>query len=250
MQEGYVLSDQLLYLLALQGASAIFVQETWQAKAALLRDMLLINYWPRAALVNNPLVYHRHAYRFQVQQGEPVHWLPSLSPGGYATYFDGLAHALALITMLGDSAQRDRAEAYVQALEQQIGSSLLPAFWPVIQPGDSAWELLAANHLYGQLKNQPHMYHNGGLWPMITGWYVVGLVSTGQHERAHALLTAINSANAQGQAPADTSDIWSFSEYHHSSTHQAMGTRYLAWSAAAGVLAHQAVHEHVVVLPV
>jgi hypothetical protein len=32
-----------------------------------------------------------------------------------------------------------------------------------------------------------------------------------------------------------------FSEYLHGQTHAPMGTPYLAWSAAAGVLAHQAV---------
>jgi GH15 family glucan-1,4-alpha-glucosidase len=248
LQEGYVLSDQLLYMLALHAAGAVFEQEIWLAKAALLRDMLAINYWPHAAQVDSPLVYHKHAYSFQVEQGEPEHWLPSLSPGGYATYFDGLAHALALLAKLGDTAQRRRADAYVQAIAQHIGSALLPAFWPVVQPDDCDWELLATNHLYDQLKNQPFMYHNGGLWPMISGWYAVGLASNGQNERAHDLLAAINAANAQSQQ-GDTA-AWSFSEFHHGQTLAALGTRYLAWSAAAAVLAHQAVYDQVVVLPV
>jgi glycogen debranching enzyme len=84
------------------------------------------------------------------------------------------------------------------------------------------------------MKNQPYMYHNGGLWPMVNGFYVLGLTRSGQQERARHLLAAINAANAQSNA-------WTFPEYLHGQTHAPMGTPYLAWSAAAGVLAHQAV---------
>jgi len=235
VQQGYVLSDQLLYKIALESAGLVFEHQEWQTKAASLQRMLTVNYWPRASLSNDPLVYHPYAYRYQVDQGETVHWLPAFSPGGYATYFDGLAHALALLTNLGGDDQRQRADEYVQSLEQQIGSALLPAFWPVIQPGDPGWAALQANHLYEHLKNQPYMYHNGGLWPVLTGLYALGLMRQGQRERARHLLDAINSANAQGRGD------WDFSEYHHGQTKMPMGTKYQAWSAAAGVLAHQSV---------
>ncbi len=239
IQQGYVLSDELLYVMALSNAGLVFDHQGWQAKATFLRQMLEVNYWPQTTLNNDPLVYHPNAYRYQtLEQKEIDHWLPSFSPGGYATYFDGLAHALALLTDLGDEEQRCRAEAYVQSLEQKIGSILLPAFWPVILPGNPAWVTLQSNHLFGEMKNQPYFYHNGGLWPVLTGLYAVGLVRQNQFEQASKLLVAINSANAQGR----DSRYWEFSEYLHGQTHTAMGTKYMAWSAAAGVLAHQAVY--------
>lgn len=239
IQQGYVLSDQLLYMMALSSAGLVFDQQDWQTKATILRQMLEMNYWPRATFCDDPLVYHAHAFRYQaVEQKEHDHWLPSFSPGGYATYFDGLAHALALLTDLGNDEQRNRAVAYVQSLQQQIGSMQLPAFWPVIFPRDPAWATLQSNHLYGEMKNQPYMYHNGGLWPVLTGLYAVGLVLHNQIEQASKLLEAINSANAQGR----DGGYWEFSEYLHGQTHTAMGTKHMAWSAAAGVLAHQAVH--------
>jgi glycogen debranching enzyme len=83
----------------------------------------------------------------------------------------------------------------------------------------------------------PYMYHNGGLWPVLTGLYAVGLARHGQRERARQLLAAINVANAQGGGNGQ----WDFAEYHHGQTHLPMGAKHLAWSAAAGVLAHQAV---------
>jgi hypothetical protein len=240
IQQGYVLSDELLYLIALSSAGFVFDHQDWQMKASSLRQMLAVNYWPRTSLCDDPLVYHRNAYRYQtLKQNENEHWLPTFSPGGYATYFDGLAHALALIADLGDDEQRHRAVAYVQSLEQQIESFLLPAFWPVFLPGDPAWATLQSNHLFGEMKNQPYMYHNAGLWPVLTGLYAVGLMRHNQFEQAYQLLAAINSANAQGSKGTN----WEFSEYHHGQTHIAMGTKHMAWSAAAGVLAHRAVHD-------
>jgi glycogen debranching enzyme len=237
VQQGYVLSDQLLYETALQAAGRVFRQQAWLEKARALHQTLAVNYWPRVALSDDPHVYHPHAYRHQSEWGESNHWLPAFSPSGYATYFDGLAHALALLTDLGDNDQQAQAERHVQLQEAQIGSALLPAFWPVIQPGNSGWRELQSNHLYGKMKNMPYMYHNGGLWPMLTGLEVMGLVRHGAWERARHLLTAINTANAKG---SDNSQ-WDFAEYQHAQTHLPMGTKHVGWSAAAGILAHQAV---------
>lgn len=236
IQYGYVLADQLLYLNALQSASRTFDHKDWQTKATQLRQMIEINYWPSATQANDPLVYHPHAYSYQVERGEPAHWLPSFSPAGYTTYFDGLAHALVLLGDIGNDEQRRLALAYTQFLQSQIGSALLPAFWPVIKPGDPDWGLLETNHLYGELKNQPYMFHNGGLWPMLTGLFAIGLARYGYIERAMQLLDAINAANAQGSEGR----TWDFAEYHHGQTHEPMGMRDKAWSAAAGVLAYQA----------
>src|SRR5258708_31598026 len=56
------------------------------------------------------------AYRYLLNRTEILHWLPAFSPAGYATYFDGLAHALALLSGLDDDNQRQQAECYVQSL--------------------------------------------------------------------------------------------------------------------------------------
>ncbi len=245
VQQGYVLSDQLLYAMALGSAGHVFKHKEWQKKADTLRKLIAVNYWPQRALSDDPLVYHPQAYRYQVEHGEAAYWLPAFSPGGYTTYFDGLAHALALLTDLGSEVQHRQADEYAQSLAQQTGSALLPAFWPVIHPGDPQWTMLQANHLYGKLKNQPYMYHNGGLWPVLTGLYAVGLVRQGRKERAGQLLSALNAANKLGQDGRE----WDFVEYHHGQSHQPMGMHHLAWSAAATVLAERAVRDEVAPWP-
>jgi hypothetical protein len=241
--EGYLLSDQLLYAMALHNAGVVFQRTAWTDKAALLLSLLEMNYWPRLILYNNPLIYHSHAYRAYLDaHGEPLHWLAAFSPGGYTARFDALAHALASLVVLGTDAQRRQAESYVQGLNKQIGSDLLPAFWPVIRHGDLEWQSLQANHLFGSVKNQPYTYHNGGLWTIVTGLYAVGLVRCGLRERAAQLLDVINQANARGREGQQ----WEFAEYHHAQTHLPMGTTHVDWSAAAGILANQALqHDHV-----
>ena len=237
IQQGYTLSDQLLRLMALHSAALVFNRSEWEEQAVSLRQLLAVNYWPVASLCDNPLVYHPDAYRYQATlQQTHEYWLPVFSPAGYATYFDGLAHALTLVTGLGDNEQRKRAETYVQALEKAIGSALLPAFWPVIEPGDTGWAELQSNHLYGHMKNQPYHYHNGGLWPVLTGLYVVGLLRENERERALHVLKEINAANMRGSKNTQ----WEFSEYLHGQTLAPLGTKHMAWSAAASVLASQA----------
>jgi GH15 family glucan-1,4-alpha-glucosidase len=235
IQHGYVFADQALYVLALQNAGDVFKQSTWSQKAIRLRKLLELNYWPRNPLTNDPNIYHPHAYRAQASQGEPAHWLPAFSPGGYTTTFDGLAQALALLATIGSDDQRIQTDKFVEQLEQQIGSALLPAFWPVIQPSDSGWLALEHNHLYDELKNQPFAYHNGGLWPVITGLYAVGLAYYGRQARARHLLAALATANAQGHS----GNTWGFAEYHNGLTHAPMGTPHMARSAAATILAHR-----------
>jgi hypothetical protein len=72
---------------------------------------------------------------------------------------------------------------------------------------------------------------------MLTGLEVMGLVRHDAWERARHLLAAINMANAMGSENSQ----WEFAEYHDAQTHLPMGTKHVGWSAAAGVLAHQAV---------
>lgn len=80
---------------------------------------------------------------------------------------------------------------------------------------------------------------------MLTGFYALGLMQHSLQERASHVLDAIDAANAQGRNGQE----WEFAEYHHGQTYQPMGTPYQAWSAAAGVLAYQAVRQGVSLWP-
>ncbi len=73
---------------------------------------------------------------------------------------------------------------------------LLPAFWPVITPKDEKWDELQTIFNY-EFKNKPYEYHNGGRWPMVTGFYVASLARRGRDDRARRYLDGA----APGQPP-------------------------------------------------
>jgi hypothetical protein len=114
-------------------------------------------------------------------------------------------------------------------------TGLLPAFHPVILPKDHEWEELQVSFSYS-FKNRPHEYQNGGLWPMITGFYVADLARRGKIEVARRHLEGIHRANALEM----DGEPWSFPEYLHGVVHTPGGARHLCWSGAAAVIGHHA----------
>jgi hypothetical protein len=245
VQQGYALANQVLYLLALVGYGRLFDAAPERKKAAHLRDLITVNYWAMECNCDHPVLYHPRAYRaLCADRPLPGHWLATFSPAGYVRRFDGLAHALVLAAGLGDEAVTAQAVAYVEWLCDSLGSELLPAFYPPVQPGDPLWRALQVNRS-GRFRNQPYAYHNGGLWPVLTGLWVAGLVARGYREQAARHVAAIHAANARGQK----GETWGFYEYHHGETHRPLGTRHMTWSAAGAVIAHRALEGSVLFHP-
>ena len=81
-------------------------------------------------------------------------------------------------------------------------------------------------------KNKPYEYHNGGLWPMLTGFYVADLAVRGQTDRARKHLEGIHRANALDM----DGEPWGFPEFVDGRTLEPGGTRQQGWSAAAAII--------------
>ncbi|HIE37881.1 MAG TPA: glycogen debranching protein [Anaerolineales bacterium] len=238
VQHGYALADQVLYLVALRGCGRVFDSEAHHRQAAQLREQIETNYWADPRHRDHPLLYHPVAYRALLED-PPPHWLATFAPTGYARRFDGLANGLALLVGLGNGEAAAQVVEYVRSLCAASGSDLLPSFYPPIQPRDPDWEGLRVNYAY-RFSNRPYAYHNGGLWPVLTGFWIAALVARGYGERAACHLEAIHRANAR---EAD-GEAWGFYEYHHGRTHRPMGTRHTTWSGAGAVIAHRALEGH------
>lgn len=135
----------------------------------------------------------------------------------------GLAIAAFLFDANAESPIGRVAVASLQHLaEGNEEGALLPAYWPVINPGDAEWPILTALADYG-FRNAPGRYHNGGLWPMVNGFAAAAFRRHGDVKRADALTEAIVAANARDAFP----------EYVDANTQEGAGTRQMAWSAAA-----------------
>ena len=243
LQSGYVLYDQLLYLQAQKECCVIHrgihgsADHILEDRVARLKHLIRANYW----FVENESppddVYHEVLYR-KGRRAAPrrhgAYWMPFFSPVGYGYRFDAMANSLVTLLGVADAPQCEAVDAYVadQIVHEDV--MLLPAFHPVISPKDEEWDELQMTFSHS-FKNEPHEYHNGGLWPLVTGFYAASLAKRGKLELARRYCDGIHAANALAMYDVD----WGFPEYLHGQKHVAQGTSRMGWSAAAAVIAEQ-----------
>ncbi len=239
IHSGYVLFDQLLYLQAIRTLCAIrkACHETEDhdlvEQGIRLKHLILDNFWFTDHSVPEH-VYHEILYKKGRQAASKCatqYWVPFFSPHGYGYRFDSFANILASLIDVADDERRENVEKYIRENVMSDGEQLLPAFTPVIKPMDKDWEDLHMTFSY-TFKNKPYEYHNGGLWPMISGFYVADLARRGKKEAAERHLRKIHEANSLAMEGTP----WSFPEYVHGQKHVAEGTRYQGWSAAGAVI--------------
>jgi hypothetical protein len=246
LHSGYVLYDQLLYLQALRTVAHIHAAVHGTANHALLekishlRHLIRANYWFDSDNVPDD-AYHEVLYRKGLQaaaHNAGRHWMPSFSPSGYGYRFDAFANVLASLLDVADDAQRRKVDDFIAAQATDADFPLLPAFHPVIRSVDEDWEHLQVMFSY-TFRNRPYEYHNGGLWPMLTGFYVADLARRQCGAQAHRYLQAVDRANALVM----DDEAWGFPEFVNGRRFTAGGTRHQGWSAAGAIIAHHAVEQ-------
>jgi glycogen debranching enzyme len=82
-------------------------------------------------------------------------------------------------------------------------------------------------------QNHPHQYHNGGVWPLIGGFWVQALMQVGNPQLARSELVQLARLNEL--------DGWRFTEWFHGRTLEPKGMAGQSWNAAAFLMARQAV---------
>lgn len=234
---GYIFHDQVLRLWALKCCAELCADAETQAKVDHLTELLRVNYWPTSKGLKSGLIYHPYASLLYLQKsGEPRYWLPALTPGGYFSQFDGFSNALAILMGLSSPEQNEQTLDHGELIIEQTGSGLVPIFWPPIQEGEPLWHDLQANFKY-RFKNVPFHSHNGGVWPMVTGWWGMALHKAGRTGDAESMLEALHAFNRQGD---ENIGEWAFYEHGHGQTGKPLGVPRTSWSAAAQVLLQDA----------
>ncbi len=246
IHNGYVLYDQLLYLQAMRELMNIY--RCWhdsedhhlRARMNRLKHLIRANYWFSDNEQIPEDVYHEILYRKGRQAGRRCcgrYWASFFSPVGYGYRFDALSNAIVSLVGASDTRRSEAVDHYIadEVTKDHDHLKLLPAFHPVITPKDDDWEDLQMTFSY-TFKNKPYEYHNGGLWPMVTGFYVADLATRGKTDLARQYLHGIHLANAMEH----DGKPWSFPEFIHGKELKPGGTRYLGWSAAGAVIGHQA----------
>lgn len=245
VQSGYVLYDQVLYLQTLREFCALHrhlhqtANHELDDRAARLKHLIRANYWFSEQEDSPDDAYHEVLYekgRRAAPRRGGSYWMPFFSPAGYGYRFDALANVLVMLLDVADQSQCEAVDRYIarHIVDEQV--MLLPAFYPVITPKDEEWEELQMTFSH-TFKNAPHEYHNGGLWPLVTGFYAAALAGRDKTELASRYRDGVNAANHLEKDGRQ----WSFPEYLHGLTHVPEGTSPMGWSAAAAVIAEQAV---------
>jgi hypothetical protein len=245
IHNGYVLYDQVLYL-QFQRECAAFDARLGRVPDAdalatrrRLRRLIRTNYWFDEEETSPDEMYHEVLYTKGARAARRCagkQWMPFFSPLGYGYRFDSLANVLVGLLHVADADQIERVDRTIEDEIEPDGAAVLPAFHPVIEPWDQDWEELQTMFSY-TFKNDPYEFQNGGLWPMVTGFYVADLARRGRDDRARRFLEGIDWANSLESEDGG----WSFPEYVHGRDLTPGGTCPLGWSAAAAVIAHKSV---------
>jgi len=229
---GYVLYDQLLRYWALDLAGHYFNEISWIEKSLEVKTLIKQHYLLEAELEGS--VYTQHQQ--QQLQGRSLAdvFIASFTPGDRVERYD--AWSMALLLLLDIPSHKSTVEL-VQVLETTFtenGNNGIPAFFPVINTDDALYQQLRNNHNY-RFKNAPGHFHNGGIWPVVNGFLVAGLVKAGYTDTATAFLHSIHRLleTHLSQHP--------FAEYFDAAGHP-FGVKNLCYSAAGYLIALGSLH--------
>ena len=143
---------------------------------------------------------------------------------------DVFGNLLALLCGLADSRASRRTLA---ALQRSRVSRLYPvrAVTHPIRRRSALWRPYMARHR----QNEIWQYHNGGIWPMVGGFWVIALAAAGRLPQARLELASLARACAVRN--------WAFTEWLHGTTGAPRGMPGQSWNAAAFLMAERAVAE-------
>jgi sucrose-6-phosphatase len=143
--------------------------------------------------------------------------------------FDSFGNVLAILCQISNAERTKSIVDYV--INNNINKPFpLTSLYPPVYKGEVSWQFIYETH------EQPYTYHNGGIWPLIGGFWIAALVKAKKHKVAEKELHKLASTlKEQG---------YKFNEYMHGKTGAPMGRTYQAWSAASYIIAYKAVERH------
>jgi hypothetical protein len=145
------------------------------------------------------------------------------------THFDLLGNSLAVLTGIASPSRSKKMIRWIEASCRDLRHSgdlagdLPPCLIPFIHPKDEEWRPRY------EFFNQPGEYHNGGIWPFISGLYVAALVKTGAMRLAEEKLLSLTRMT---KLAADTTLEFGFNEWHKAQDGLPRGQDWQSWSAA------------------
>ncbi len=241
LNHGYVLFDELLYLQAQR--DFIYLSKVvkkpyydYQKKSEFLEKQILVNFIPYLKLVDDEAFYQRSdGFEKLFLSFKKPHGIAYFVQGDIGDYFDSFANSLLLyLVALPEDFKKKFIRYFLKILDAQK-IPIMPAFSPVIkkthkEKDHHKWRILQFSYLFRQ-KNKPYHYHNGGLWPLVHGFFISALNFVGKNEKARELTDKFALILAE--------DKFRFSEYFDGKYGMPNGTEFLGFSASAYIIAYE-----------
>ncbi len=224
---GYVLFDELLYLRALDEVYELYADSRLKKKATHLRELIRVNYFPDRANIGSPFVYSESHFKKTLEYYTGPFPIVSLTEHNVPNHVDIFSVALLLMSGVLSEDEKNTIADEIDRRFPVERYPVLPAFVPTITEHDNAWEELHANYLF-EFRNHPNEYHNGGLWPLVTGFY-----SCAVGNRGKIRLEAFSDILAR--------DGYVFPEFYHGITHEPAGTGSLGFTASSYIIGYETV---------
>lgn len=146
----------------------------------------------------------------------------------YGDEGDVFGNVLAVLLGLTDQAAQQRTLDALIAAEIHEPYPVRAVCDPIGE-NDRLWRAYMARHD----QNFAWQYHNGGIWPMVGGFWICALVHAGRHDVAQAELLKLADCAALGN--------WQFNEWLHGRSVELRGMPGQSWNAAAFLMAEHAV---------
>ncbi len=226
-QHGYILFNQLLRIWALELASKVYQNFSWEKKAQSIRKTIEENfhqlslsdkpYWPLLSREKEKL--------------PSKYYILGFNPGSVYTQFDLQANALALYLEIGSKKIQENLLNYLHNWVQ-TERELLPSFFPAILENQPEMHVLNNNYAY-HFRNKPYEFHNGGLWPVWNGFLLAAIKKYAANEMSQTLLSLLEKHTENN-----------FNECYNGETQQACGVPFCTWSAAGIILATKGFYEN------
>jgi hypothetical protein len=187
-------------------------------------------------------VIHRHVHEGLVVPHKPYYALWSYKVHS-SERFDLLGNSLAILSGI---APPSRAEEMIAWIEEEclsmrkkgeLALDLPPNFFPFIKPQNPDW------HPRYRKFNMPGNYHNGGIWPFISGFYVAALVAAKKYSLAEEKLLALTEVVKRSNTRLNKNLKFGFNEWLKAQTGRPMGQNWQTWSAALYLYAAKCVEE-------
>jgi hypothetical protein len=174
--------------------------------------------YKRARLLNNYVLQHGRDTNL---------YLSFVNFSFFGEEGDVFGNVLAVLLGLADAKAAKRTlDALTKA---QVGNPYpVRAVTRPIKKNSSLWRPYMARHR----QNLVWQYHNGGIWPMVGGFWIMALAAAGRRSQARAELVKLARVCALSN--------WSFTEWLHGKTLAPRGMPGQSWNAAAFLMAQHA----------